>query len=115
MTTNGVGPDRSPQRRRARFYDAERLSESGMTYNPTTDTYTARFDSLEASVAVTTGLADVRRCDITDLEPLYESVDPDALDRLVESASDSMSLSFTVDGFDVTIVAGKFLEISAPT
>lgn len=115
MTTNGVGPDRSPQGRRARFYDAERLSESGMTYNPTTDTYTARFESLDASVAVTKGLADVRKCDVTDLDPLYESLDPDALDRLVASASDSMSISFTVDGFDVAIVGGKFLEVSAPT
>jgi len=86
-----------------------------MTYNPTTDTYMSRFEATDASAAVTKGLADVRKCDVTDLDPLYESLDPGALDRLVASASDSMSIMFTVDGFDVAIIGGKFLEISAPT
>ena len=72
-------------------------------------------DSVDASVAVARGLADVRQCEVTDLAPLNETVDPDALDRLVESSPESTSISITVDGFEVLIIGGKFLEISAPS
>jgi len=115
MTTNGVGPDSAPRDGRARFHEAEQLPEGGMTYNPRTDTYTAIIDSVDTSVAVTRGLADVRKCDVTDLTPLYDSLDPDALDRIVESSDESLSISLTVDGFEVVIIGGRFLEISAPS
>jgi len=86
-----------------------------MTYNPTTDTYTAIIDSVDASVAVAKGLADVRQCRVTDLAPLNEAVDPDALDRLIESSSESTSISITVDGFEVRVIGGTYLEITAPS
>jgi len=114
MTTNGVGPNNVTPNPTDRFREAADISESGMTYNPPTDTYTATFDDMPASVAVTRGLADIHNCDVTDLDPLYESVDPDALDSLVASASDSFSVSFSADRCDVVILGNRLLEISVP-
>lgn len=114
MTTNGIGPNNVTQDPRDRFHEASDISEEGMTYNPSTDTYTATFDEVPASVAVTRGLADIQNRDVTDIEPLYESVDPDALDSLVASASNSFSVSFSADGCDVVVLGNRFLEISVP-
>lgn len=114
MTTNGIGPDNVAQDPRDRFREAGDISERGMTYNPSTDTYTATFDDTPASVAITRGLADIQNCDVTDLDPLYESVDPDALDSLVASASEGFSVALTVDGCDVVVRGNRLLEIGVP-
>lgn len=47
-------------------------------------------------------VAEAEQCDVLDLPPLYGAVDPDALDRLVESAAD-IRISFTYDGYRVTV------------
>jgi len=114
MTTNGTGPDSVSQDQTARFREAESISECGMTYNPSTDTYIATFDAVSASVAITSGLTDIYNCDVTDLDPLYETIDPDALDRLVASAPSSLSASLTTHGCDVVVMGNRFLEISVP-
>lgn len=111
MTTNGIGPSNAPEGPRERFREASDISD-GMTYNPSTDTYTATFDEVPASVAVTRGIADIHNCDVTDLDPLYESIDPEALDSLVASASNSFSVSFSADGCDVTVLGNRLLEIA---
>lgn len=78
-------------------------------YDPDTERYRARFDSdlsdpVEAIVRV---VAAVAGTDPTDLPPLFESVDSNALDALVRSAADgdSLRVSFAYDGYDVTVAA----------
>lgn len=93
---------------------AEDVSDSGPTYDPRTDTYVGRFESEPASVAVTKALATIRHCDPTALEPLYESVDPDALDRLVTSGSDRLRVTIHVDEFEVVVTGDRRLEITPP-
>jgi hypothetical protein len=50
-------------------------------------------------------------------EPLYEVIDPDALDSLVESASrtfgrSSVTVSFTYCGYDVTVTGDEEVRVS---
>lgn len=56
-----------------------------VSYDPGTETFRATFDSVVTppSIAVVEVLATVRDCEPTDLDPLYEAVDPEALDRLL--------------------------------
>ena len=54
--------------------------------DPDVDAYYAEFDSTEtsASTAVVEAIASIRHCEPTELEPLYNSVDSDALDAIAE-------------------------------
>ena len=56
--------------------------------------------------AVVRAVATVRGVDPTDLRtPLFEVIDPDALDRLFESPADDLTVSFQYHGHDVTLTA----------
>ena len=94
---------------------AQRVEDDGPTYDPRTDTYVGSFETIPASVAVTKALADIRHCEPTDLEPLYRSVDPDALDRLVDSGTAQLRVRMDVDGFEVLVTGGRRLEITPPS
>ena len=52
--------------------------------------------------------------DVTKLPPLYETVDPEVLSRLVDSATETTSLSiqFTYAGHQVTVDANGAVECS---
>lgn len=54
----------------------------------------------EPSLAVIEAVAEAEGCDSTDLSPLFEVIDPEALDRLVE---DGASVSFDYAGRHVNI------------
>ena len=97
-----------------RFDGAKRVTEDGPTYDPNTDTYVGQFDVESASLAVMEALATIRHCEPTELEPLYHSVDPDALDRLVESGTDQLRVTMHIDGFEVVIIGDRRLEITPP-
>lgn len=94
---------------------AERGDDVGPTYDPRTDTYVTTFDETPASVAVTEALADIKHCGPTELEPLYRSVDPDALDRLVDSGSSRLRVTIELDGFEVVVTGDRRLEITPPS
>jgi hypothetical protein len=47
--------------------------------------------------------------DPTELPPLYDAIDPDALDALVERMSDG-SVSFAYAGYDVTVESDGTVE-----
>lgn len=94
--------------------EAERVTEDGPTYDPKTDTYVGMFDTESASTAVMTALASVRHCEPTELDPLYRSVDPDALDRLVASGSDHLRVTMHIDGFEVVVTGTRRIEITPP-
>lgn len=93
----------------------ERVADGGPTYDPTTDTYVARFEMDSPSLAVMEALAAIRHCEPTELEPLYRAIDPDALDRLVASGTDQLRIGLTVDGFDVVVTGDRRLEITPPS
>jgi len=93
----------------------ECVGDDGPTYNPRTDTYVGTFDVESASVAVMEALAAIRHCEPTDLEPLYDSVDPDALDRVVESSSNGVRVTVHIDGFEVVVTGDRRLEITPPS
>jgi len=96
------------------FDRAECVTDDGPTYDPKTDTYVGTFTTESPSVAVTEALAAVRHCDATELEPLYRSVDPDALDRLVASGSTELCVTMFIDGFEVVVTGDRRIEITPP-
>ena len=93
---------------------AARVTGEGPTYDPNTDTYVGTFDIESASLAVTEALATIRHCEPTDLDPLYHSVDPDALDRLVTTGTDQLRVTMEIDGFEVVVTGDGRLEITPP-
>lgn len=77
-------------------------------YEPDTGSYRARFDgdAPSPSAAVLDVLAAVEATDPVELPPLFQAVDPEALDALVSSAEpadDPLSVSFAYEGNDVTV------------
>lgn len=69
------------------------------------------------SMAVVEAVADVTDTDAIDLPPLYEVVDPDAVDALFDHARRDgrlreQRLSFAYAGFDVTLSADGSIELS---
>jgi len=96
------------------FEGVERVTDDGPTYDPKTDTYVGMFDTESASIAVMEALASVRHCEPTELDPLYSSVDPDALDRLVASGSDQLCVTMRLDGFEVVVTGARRIEITPP-
>jgi hypothetical protein len=86
-------------------------------YDPGSDTYTAEFqtDTELASTVLAEALADIRRCETVDLDPLYHTIDTDALDTLIETSGDaSLVVTITIDGFDVRLVGDGRIEITPP-
>ena len=90
-----------------------------VTHAPETDTYRATFDSatVEPTVTVVQAMATAEGTDHTDLEPLYETVDPEALDRICSDSSPprrdgNRTVGFTYLGRRVTVESLGFVEIS---
>ena len=66
----------------------------------------------EPSSAVVRAVADATGTDPMDMQPLYEAVDPDALDRfLTHGPTSDRSLSFRFARCDVTVDAGGRLVV----
>ncbi|GAB3666940.1 HalOD1 output domain-containing protein [Halopiger thermotolerans] len=93
---------------------------------PSTDTsddtqrYVATFDpdGERASEAVVTAVADLIDADPTSISPLYDAVDPDALDSLVAHArraddAGTHELRFAYEGFDVGVRTDGRIQIEA--
>lgn len=67
------------------------------------------------STAVVAAVADAKDVDPLDLEPLYETVDPDALDALFSGACGSPTeVSFTFAGFEVVVRGADDVAVTAP-
>jgi hypothetical protein len=85
-------------------------------YDPDSDTYRAEFipSAVEPSAAIVAALASVRRCETSDLKPLYNDIDTDSLNTLIGSATDETTVTFEVDEFSITIRASGVVEIVPP-
>jgi hypothetical protein len=77
-----------------------------------------RIDGLLPSEAVVHAVATVTGTDPTELEPLYATVDPDALDTIVETDGDEeepiahpTTVSFALEGHHVTVRADGFVHV----
>ena len=85
------------------------FEEVAVEFEPETGAYLATFDSaaVEPSTAVVETMADVLGRDPTDLAPLFEVVDPQALDRLcarrVPHREGDRTVAFTYLDHEVTV------------
>lgn len=79
-------------------YDAE-TGETVATFDPETETH---------SIVVVDLVGAREGCDPTELTPLYEAVDPEVLDALLDScaATRRLSVSFRYGLYDVTVRPG---------
>lgn len=71
------------------------------------------------STAVVEAVATVTNTPVTEIDPLYEVVDPDALNDLYEPTSNGTSqrngyVSFSLQECDVTVFAGGRIELGPP-
>lgn len=76
--------------------------------NGDTGCYRAAYDvsTVPPSLALASALAATMDADPTDIDPLHESLDPDALDDMVGDpipSSEPVTISLFVEQFDVTI------------
>ena len=73
---------------------------------PTTATR-ERFDwkAVQPSTAIVELVASITGREPDQLEPVYNTIDPDALDTLVIGSADpaSVSLAFTINGYEVVV------------
>lgn len=87
--------------------------DSAITFDPETDTYRLRHDwrsDESVATAVITGVAAVTNTPPTEMDPLFEILDPDALDQLFASTAGGSSrddgrISFEIEGCAVTVDA----------
>lgn len=86
-------------------------------YDPTTDTYYGAFDpdEVDPTTAIANHLAEVKRCDPLELTPIYGTVDTDALDSVLRPDAETLvTVSFTHDGFAISVGSDGRLEIRPP-
>lgn len=86
-------------------------------YHEKSETYRAEFDRAKTapSSAVVASLGEVLDVDVREMDPLYESIDPDALDALMRQRSDpegDVAVCFTVDRHEVSVYDYGVVAIS---
>lgn len=64
----------------------------------------------DVSTAVVCHVASVTDSDPTALPPLYDAIDPEALNRLVDG-SDELVVEFEYDGFRVTVTGDGEIDL----
>ena len=74
--------------------------------------------SVATSTAVVERVAAREGVDHTELVPLFDAIDPDALDTLVESSrrnDAAMQLTFSYNGYDVTVTGQGEIHLTRLT
>lgn len=88
-----------------------------LEYDSTTETYRIAYDALTTSPSLAVVSALDSLADEYEHEtPLYDAIDPDALDRVLTPSvsagtTDGRSVSFTHLGFRITVSSHGYLEI----
>lgn len=84
-------------------------------FHPETGSYTAEFDgdSTLPSRAILDVMAHVTDADYVDLDPLYDSIDPSALDSICRGRGkwSRCLVQFAYDGHRVTVKRGGEIEV----
>lgn len=89
----------------------------GLEYNSDADTYRTEFDRAERpSTVVVKAIAAITGRPQDELEPLFYTVDPEALDGLFKPALEGnhrgdVDVSFAYHGFDVAVRSYGIIEI----
>lgn len=73
----------------------------------------ASWDEEQASTVVVETIADIRDEDPLSMPPLFDGIDPGALDALMEHAAEkeqpSVEVRFTYHGFNVSVLGNGFV------
>lgn len=64
---------------------------------------TYEWSTTPPSIAVVETVAQARDIDVTDIAPLYESIDPEALNHLIKSGGADVSISFPFADRNITV------------
>lgn len=89
---------------------------TSMERDPASGVYRVRYDptTTPASLGVVAAVARASSVETTDLEPLFESIDPDALDALTtdhDGRTSNLRISFDYEGHSVTVCDRGWLQI----
>ena len=77
---------------------------SDVSWSESHDAYTARFDDEDGNYSPSVATAEVLESALDGgTRPLFDYVDPDALDALIEETSGKMTVSFEVESATVTV------------
>ena len=93
-------------------------SIDGVEFDTDTDTFWTTYDSARdsLSLAVVAVVAAVEECAPTDLSPLHDAVDTDALERLFDAPSGQLqtptSTSFRYEGYEVTVSSEELVQVT---
>jgi hypothetical protein len=66
-----------------------------------------------ASIQVVYQLADAQGLDPKDLPPLTRTIDLEALDNFIDSAPSDATVSFSVDGFNITVLGDGTVRLDS--
>lgn len=72
---------------------------------------TREFEPDRVAEAVVYAVAEAAETDPLSIEPIYDSVDPDALDALVRSGSEGLVVSFSHGGVPVDVFADGTVRV----
>ena len=61
------------------------------------------WSEITPSTGVIETIAVAANCEPTAIEPLYETLDPDALDAVIQSGAGGTTVQFVFAGYDVTV------------
>ena len=70
------------------------------------------FETGHVNAALVDALASAAGVDPMSIEPIYETLDPDALDALFRPGSGEMTLRFEHDGFHVEVDGGGTIHVT---
>lgn len=105
--------------RRVRLSERPADDAVSIDYDPESETYLAVFDSdvIAPSMAIVEVMASVHDTAPTELEPLVETVDPSAIDRLVngDEVTDDRVLKFRYLDHVVTVRGEGVVEVRSPS
>ena len=90
-----------------------------LEFDRESNTYRARYDrdATAASMAVIAAVSNVLGVDPVELDPLHYTVDTGALDELVrrrDAPNGSVDVSFTVEGYEITVHGNGVVTLSPP-
>lgn len=104
---------RSPTRGDGETHQKLGELRAAVEYDSETDTYRASCDSTGSmSLAIISTLAAVSGTDPRESEPLYATVDPDALDSLVSTAGDDIRIAFEHAGYHVVVDGTREITVA---
>jgi hypothetical protein len=101
--------------------ERDHLSINSLTFDAEEGAYVARFDNSDAlpSTIVVSVITEITGQSVTDLRPLSQIVDPDALDRIVGNRLSGLHHSerlveFTYQDFNIRLLSSGVIKVCLP-